>query len=81
MALGVCFFKNRKNKKLYFVLHVCPDATNDREGQEAVVYCDEEGNVWVREWAEFFGKFEPYLPKRKDPFLKALAETKKSLRK
>lgn len=65
MAQGVCFFRNKKNKKLYFVLHVCPDATNAREGQEAVVYSDQEGNVWVREWAEFFEKFSPCLPKRK----------------
>jgi hypothetical protein len=53
------FYLNKKNGKLYKILHCATDTTNSRDGIEVVVYCpaDNEGVIYVREANEFYQKF------------------------
>jgi len=54
-------WRNKKNGKLYHVLHHAVDCTNARDGQAVVVYCpdDRPDFICVREKAEFEAKFIP----------------------
>ena len=51
------FAYNRKNRKLYYIICTATDATNARNGNKVVVYSDADGNVFVRDVAEFQEKF------------------------
>ena len=53
-------YRNKKNKRLYWVQKICKDATNSREGNVIVVYYDVENeNPWyARDLEEFKEKFE-----------------------
>lgn len=54
-------WRNKKNGKLYRVLHHAVDCTNARDGQAVIVYCpdDRPDFICVREKAEFEAKFIP----------------------
>lgn len=53
-------FKNKKNGKTYRYLAVGIDCTNSRDGTMVVIYCpdDDDHSVYVREYGEFYEKFE-----------------------
>lgn len=55
------FYTNKKNGKLYCVLHECPDVTENGE-RDIVVYSDSTGHIWARSRSEFYAKFSPYTP-------------------
>lgn len=54
-------WRNKKNAKLYRVLHHAVDCTNARDGQPVIVYCpdDRPDFVCVRDKDEFEVKFIP----------------------
>lgn len=53
-------WRNKKNGKLYRLLHHAVDCTNARDGLAVVVYCPEENPdlISVREKSEFEAKFD-----------------------
>lgn len=53
-------YKNKKTGGIYIRLANGIDATNARDGLPVVIYCpdDNEHNIFVRDSAEFFEKFE-----------------------
>lgn len=55
----MAIWRNRKNGKLYRVLHHAVDCTNARDGQAVIVYCpdDRADFICVREKDEFEAKF------------------------
>lgn len=55
----MAIWRNRKNGKLYRVLHHAVDCTNARDGQAVIVYCpdDRPDFICVREKDEFEAKF------------------------
>jgi len=51
-------YRNIKNQKLYKIIDtVVINVTNDNDGQHMVLYKDERGCKYVREYEEFFKKF------------------------
>lgn len=48
---------NNKNGKIYNLIGVANNATNEQEGQLMCIYQNEEENVYVREALEFVDKF------------------------
>lgn len=50
------FYTNVKNGKLYRVICKAINATNSRDGEIVVIYCDDQ-NTYVREIEEFKLKF------------------------
>lgn len=65
-------YRNRKNGRLYRILHRALDCTNARDGTPVVVYRPEEAPgpdpalVFVRDEAEFLTKFDA-VDERSDP--------------
>jgi hypothetical protein len=55
-------YQNNKNGKLYKVLsETVINTTNDLDGQVMVLYQSVDGTMFIREWAEFHGKFSKPL--------------------
>jgi hypothetical protein len=50
-------YRNKKNKKLYRILYLAVDVT-DNECKKCVVYVADEQVAWVRRVSEFEEKFE-----------------------
>lgn len=50
-------YKHNKTGKIYFKLFDAIDATNSRDGNDIVVYTNAQGQVFVRDTAEFNDKF------------------------
>lgn len=50
-------YKHNKTGNLYFKLFDAIDATNSRDGNDIVVYTNAQGQVFVRDTAEFNDKF------------------------
>lgn len=50
--------KNKKNGKIYLVIdRDVVNATNSQDGQRMILYIDENGDYYVREFEEFYNKF------------------------
>lgn len=52
-------YTHNKTGNRYFVLYEGIDCTNERDGTLVYVYCNEHGQVFVREKHEFLEKFTP----------------------
>lgn len=50
-------YKHNKTGNIYFKLFDAIDATNSRDGNSVVVYTNTQGQVFVRDTAEFNEKF------------------------
>ena len=57
---SVTRYRNKKTGCIYLKLANATDCTNERDGLGVIVYCpcDNEHNIFVRDSAEFFEKFE-----------------------
>lgn len=55
---------HKKTGKLYVALGVIINATNACDGQKMVLYANEHGMTFVREYEEFWEKFERYTGER-----------------
>lgn len=53
-------YRNKKTGQIYRHLAMATDCTNSRDGLPVVIYCpdDNEHNIFVRDSAQFFEKFE-----------------------
>lgn len=52
-------YKNKKNGKIYTVLaEDIINSTNSNDGQRMILYTDNNGNLYVREYSEFMVKFD-----------------------
>lgn len=52
------YYENIKTGSIYKVVDLALDATNERDGEDAVVYKDLKGNTFIREESEFIQKFK-----------------------
>lgn len=52
------YYINKKNKHRYLVTGTAINCTNKDDGMQMVIYNNEEGMVFVREYNEFLKKFE-----------------------
>lgn len=50
-------YKHNKTGNIYFKLFDAIDATNNRDGNDVVVYTNTQGQVFVRDTIEFNEKF------------------------
>ena len=51
-------YRNKKNGKLYTVTDEAINATNAQDGQQMIAYRSSDGQLYVREKAEFLAKFD-----------------------
>jgi len=52
-------YKNKKNGSIYTALNYeIINATNAQDGEKMVLYTDNKGGLYVREYREFMMKFE-----------------------
>ena len=53
------YWRNDKNRQLYQVINQNTiNCTNNSNDERMVLYKDKKGNLYVREYSEFFMKFE-----------------------
>jgi len=55
------FFRNRKTGNIYRKLAIAGNESSGNEGQDMVVYCpcDDNHDIYCRDYKEFIEKFEP----------------------